>query len=220
MLIVVVNPHDGSGISTCAVNLACELADFNIHLTDRWRGKYSVVLADANVEGTATRCCSGGQLPVSGDQGPTEDPKDIRRWIERMQLVREEVDYVVVDGPSHFGPALERIVRICDLVIVPCAVADPVNLLPMTDLIKEARSLRSAGGPKCLFVPMCANVGIVAENELATALLKFGESVGPVVHQSVDFVKALNAGKWIGTFAPDSPAYGDIKALTTSVREI
>jgi cellulose biosynthesis protein BcsQ len=220
MLIVVANPHDGSGKSTCAVNLACELADFNTHLTDRWRGKYSVVLADADVEGTATRCCSGGHLPVSGDQGPTEDPKDIGRWIQRMQLVREEADYVVVDGPSNFGPALTRIVRICDLVIVPCSVADSVKLLPMIDLIKEARSARSDGGPKSLFVPMYADVGIVAEKELATALLKFGEPVGPVIHESADFPNAFYKGQWIGKFAPDSAAYRDIKALTTSVQEI
>jgi len=218
MLIVVVNPNDGSGIATCAINLACELADYDTHLTDRWQGKHSVVLVDADVEGTATRVCSGGNLPVSSDHGPTEGPNEIEQWIRRMRAVTTEVDYIVVDGPSHFRPALKAIIGICDLVIVPCSVADPVKLL--MDLIKEARSARSDGGPKCLFVPMSADVGIVAEKELATALLKSGESVGPVIHQSADFAEAFNTGRWIGSFAPDSLAYRDIEALTTSVKEI
>jgi hypothetical protein len=220
MLIVVANPNDGNDISTCAVNLACELADYDTHLTDRWRGKHSVILADANVEATASRCCSGGHLPVSIDQGPTDNPKQIERWIQRMQLVRGEVDYVVVDGPSHFGPALKAIVGICDLVIVPCSVADSVKLLPVIDLIKEVRSARSESGPTLLLVPMSADVGIVAEKELATALLKFGEPMGPVIHQTNDFADAFNTGQWIGSFAPDSPGCADIKALATSVEEI
>jgi len=220
MLIVVANPHDGRGLSTCAINLACELAEYNTHLTDRWRGKYSVILADADVEGTATRCCSGGHLPVSSDHGPTGDPKEIARWIQRMRLVREEVDYVVVDGPSHFGTALQGIVGICDLVIVPCSVADSVKLLPMIETIKEVRSSRSDSGPKCLFVPICGDGGLVAEKELSTALIRFGEPVGPVIHQSADFAKAFNTGQWIGTFAPDSAAYGDIKALAANAKEI
>jgi chromosome partitioning protein len=222
MLISVANPKDGSGKSTCAVNLACALADFDNRLTDRWQGKHSVVLVDADVEGTVTRCCSGGHLPVSSDHGPTEDPEDIERWIRRMRTVKMEVDYIVVDGPSQTGLILTAIVDVSDLVIVPCSVsaADSVNMLPMIKLIREARSARSDGGPSCLLVPTRVDAGTAAEREIETALHRFEEPVGPVIHQSAEFEDAFNAGRWIGDFAPDSIACGDIKALTASVEKI
>jgi chromosome partitioning protein len=222
MLIVVANPTGESEKSTCALNLACELADFDGHLTDRWQGKHSVVLVDADVEGIVTRCCSGGHLPVSSDHGPTEDPRDIDRWLLRMQAVTRGVDYVVVDAPSHIGPVLKAIVGISDLVIVTCSVSavDSVAMPPLIELIREARSSRWDGGPSCLLIPTGVEAGNAVEREIEPALRKFEEPVGPAIHQSPEFAGALNAGRWIGDFAADSAAYWDIKALTASVERI
>jgi len=221
MLIAVANPREGSGKSTCAVNLACALADFDNRLTDRWQGKHSVVLIDADVEGTATRCCSGGHLPVSSDHGPSVDPKDIERWIQRMRAVIAEVDYIVVDGPSQMGPVLKAIVGISDLVIVPCSAsaADSATMMAMIKLTRKARSAGRDIGPSCLLVPTRVDAGI-AEKEIEIALNRFEEPVGPIIHQSAEFAGAFNAGRWIGDFSPDSAAYRDIKALTASVKKI
>jgi|SRR5580704_10760639 chromosome partitioning protein len=221
MLIAVANPKEGSGKSTCAVNLACALAGFDNRLTDRWQGKHSVVLVDADVEGTATRCCSFGHLPVSGDHGPNGDPKDIERWIQRMRAVIAEVDYIVVDGPSQMGTVLKAIVGISDLVIVPWSVSavDSVTRMAMIELVREARLARGDSGPRCLLVPTRVNAG-AAEKEIEIALNGFDEPVGAVIHQSAEFADAFNAGRWIGDFSPGSAADRDIKALTAGVEKI
>jgi chromosome partitioning protein len=222
MLIVVANLKDGSEKSICASNLACELADCKTHLTNRWQGKHSVVLVDADVEGIVTRCCSGGHLPVSSDHGPTEDPKGIDQWILRMQAVTREVDYVVVDAPSQIGLVLKAIVGISDLVIVLCSVSavDSVTMPPLIELIRDARSSRWDGGPSCLLIPTGVEAGTATERAIEPALSKFEEPVGPAIHQSAEFADALNAGRWIGDFAADSAAYRDIKELTASVQKI
>jgi chromosome partitioning protein len=221
MLIAVANPKEGSGKSTCAINLACALADLDSSAIDRWQGKHSVVLVDADVEGTVTRCCSGGHLPVSSDHGPTEDPKDIDQWIRRMQAVSVGVDYVVIDGPSHIGPVLKAIVSISDLVIVPCSVspADAAKMLPMIELIREARSTRSDGGPSCLLTPTGVESATAAEREIEDALRRLDEPVGPAIHRAAEFGNAFTAGQWVGDFAPDSTAYRDIRALRASVEK-
>jgi len=58
-----------------------------------------------------------------------------------------------------------------------------------------------------------------AGQEIATALKRFGEPVGPVVHQRTAFVDAFSAGQWIGDYAPTSTAHDDISSLATAVRK-
>jgi cellulose biosynthesis protein BcsQ len=72
MLILLAGSKSGSAKSICAVNLACQLANLDSLATDRWQGEYSVVLVDADAEATATRCCSGGNLPVSSLSATSE----------------------------------------------------------------------------------------------------------------------------------------------------
>jgi chromosome partitioning protein len=216
MVIAVANLESRCGKSICAVNLACELADIDSLCADRWQGKYSVVLVDGDINGTATRCCSGGRLPVSSEYLGLEDLKDLQRWVQRIRTIK--ADYVVLDGPSSITAVTLAIVGVSDLVVVPCSVSrDLMAIPPMMKLIREARSARSDGRPECILVPTCVNVGTTVGRKIDTALRKLGERVGPVIHYRPAFVDALSAGRWIGDFAPDSSAHGDIKALAASV---
>lgn len=219
MLILVVTPKGGMGKSTCAVNIACELADLDSTSTDRWQGEHSVVLVDADAEGTASRCCSGGHLPVSGDRLRPEDLKDIERWRQRILDVAMEVDYVVVDGPSELDAVTKATVNISDLVVIPCSgdAADLMTIVPLVELIKSTRAARSDGGPKCLLVPTLVNAGTSSEEAIEIALRRVGEPVGPAIQQRAEFTNAFNAGRWIGDFAPKSAAHGDIKALAAAI---
>jgi chromosome partitioning protein len=217
MLIALVNVKGGSGKSTVGVNLACQLAGLDHLSTDRWRGKHSVVLVDADAKGTAAKYCSGGHLPVSSERLPIEDGKDIERWIQRILAI--EVDFVVVDAPPHVDIVTKAIIGISDLVVVPCS-ADGVGLVaaaPMVELIRLVRSARSDGGPKCLFIPTRVNVRTAGAREIETALRKLGETVGPPIHQRDAFVDAAAAGRWIGDFAFNSAAHRDIKKLASVV---
>jgi chromosome partitioning protein len=218
MRIAVVNVKGGYGKSTCAVNLACELAGLDHRSTDRWQGKHSVVLVDADAEGTATQYGSHGHLPVSSEHLPITDWSDIEGWIQRVLAI--QVDFIVVDAPPNVDIITKAIIGICDLVLVPWYSAGGVDLaaaVPMVELIRVVRSARSDGGPKCLFVPTGVNARAAAGIEMETVLSKLGETVGPVIHQREAFVDAFAAGRWIGDFAYNSAAHRDIKALASSV---
>jgi cellulose biosynthesis protein BcsQ len=88
----------------------------------------------------------------------------------------------------------------------------------MLQMIRAARPSRPDGGPKCLLLPTRVNAGTKAGEQVDQVLRVSGEPVGPFIHQSVLFVEAFRAGLWIGDFAPDSAAHGDIKALAECVK--
>jgi cellulose biosynthesis protein BcsQ len=220
MLIDVANLNDGRPRSTCAVNLACELADLDNLTGDRWQGKRRVVLFDADPnKGTETRYGYGGHLPVSHDCMPLGD-STIESWVGRLLSVAAEVDYVVVDSPPEFDSVTEAIVEISDLVIVPCssAGADMLAASSVMDLLTRARTRRSDGGPKCLLVPTLTNPR-TAGREPGFDLRKFGEPVGPAILERSTFEDAF-AGRWIGDFAHFSPAHLAITTLAAAVERL
>jgi cellulose biosynthesis protein BcsQ len=222
MLILVAGPKAGMGKSTCAVNLACELADLDATSADRWQGAHSVVLVDADAEGTATRCCSGGHLPVSAERLRPEELNDIERWRAGLLAVVMQVDYVVVDGPSELDAVTETLVNISDLVVIPCSVDadESKTIVTLVELIKSCRAVRQDGGPKCFLVPTHVNdgnTGTPSGEAIETALRRFGEPVGPVIRQRVEFTIAFDTGVWIGDLYRNGEAHSDIKALAASV---
>lgn len=218
MLILVASSKSGAGKSTCAVNLACELADLDSAATDRWKGEHSVVLVDADTGGTASRWCSGGHLPVSAERLSPDDFRHMDRWVQRMRSIVSEVDYVVVDGPSDDDSAMKAIVGASDLVVIVCSVVGAVlaATVPLVNLVRAARLSRSDGGPKCLLVPMQAEAETTV-NGMGADLLTLGEPVGSLVHYWPEFTSAFNSGRWIGDFAPTSAAHTDVKTLAASV---
>ncbi|MGA3239273.1 MAG: ParA family protein [Bryobacteraceae bacterium] len=221
MLIAVVNLKGGGGRSTCAVNLACELADLDHLCNDRWQGKYRVVLVDADADGAASKYSSGGHLPVSSENLPIADWSDMEGWIQRVLAI--QVDFVIVDAPLKVDIITKAIVGICDLVVVPWCAADDVDLIavaPIVELIRVVRSASADGGPKCLLVPTHVNARTTAGKEIETVLGKLGEPIGPAIHQMDAFVDAAIAGRWIGDFAYNSAAHQDIKALASAVRQL
>jgi cellulose biosynthesis protein BcsQ len=122
MLIAVANLKNESGKSTCAVNLACELAGTEQAASDRWQGRNAVLLS--MLKPNADHYCSGGQLPVSCEHLPLDDSKrEIR--IRRIREIATQVDYVVVDTEPSLPGVMRAMVGIADLVVVPCSAAQP-----------------------------------------------------------------------------------------------
>jgi chromosome partitioning protein len=219
MRIAVVNVRGGFGKSTCAVNLACELAGLDHRSTDRWQGKHSVVLVDADAKGTAAQYGSRGYLPVSSEHLPVKDWSDIEGWIQRVLAI--QVDFVVVDAPPNVDIITKAIIGICDLVVVPWCAADGVDsvaAVPILELIRLVRSARSDGGPECLLVPTGVDTRTAAGRDIKTVLSQLGETVGSAIYQREAFVDAFAAGRWIGDFAYNSAAHKDIKAVASTVR--
>jgi chromosome partitioning protein len=88
----------------------------------------------------------------------------------------------------------------------------------VVDLIRKARTLRRSETPKCLIVPSKIDRRTDAGRRIDEQVHRFGEGIGPAVHQRTAFIDAFEAGQWIGDFAPQSPAHYDIKALAMAVK--
>jgi cellulose biosynthesis protein BcsQ len=219
MLIYVADLNDGHGLSTCALNLACALAGTDTLSVDRWKGAHRVVLFDADPgRGTATHY--GGHLPVSREYLPLGE-STIELWMHRILAIAAEVDYLVVDSSPHFDGISKAIVGISDLVVVSSSgsSADLTATASMVEFIGTTRLARPDGGPKCLLVPTRPTSGTTHGDEIAEALRKFGEPIGPVIFPRAKFEDAF-AGRWIGDFAHFSPAHGAITALAARVESM
>ncbi len=209
-VIAVVNLKGGCGKSTIAVNLACELA----------AARDSVRLIDNDCQGTATQWMSQGTLPLTGEFLPLENEQDGERLVRAIAGGTQR--YVVLDAPAHVGAATQAAGRIADLVLIP-VTASGVDLAATesaVDLIRQARVHRRGLAPKCLVVPSKIDRRTDAGRQILERLGRFGEPVGPAIHQRTAFVEAFGAGQWIGQFAPQSPAHYDIASLAIAVRRI
>jgi chromosome partitioning protein len=208
-VIAVANLKGGCGKSTIAVNLACELA----------RRRSSVVLVDADAQGTAAYWSSHGSLPLQCLSMPLDNVRDAERWAARVLDIK--ADYVVLDAPPHVGSATEAAVAIADLVLVPVTAsgADLAATISGLDLIRQVRATRQDGGPLCLLIPSKIDRRTLSGREIESALKPFGEPIGPAIHQRAAIVDAFGAGQWIGDFAPDSAGHQDIQDLASTIRK-
>ncbi len=208
VIIAVLNLKGGCGKSTIAVNLACELAG----------DPDSVLLLDNDSQGTSTHWLSHGRLPVRGEFMPLENDADGERLIRAVAARAER--YVVLDAPAHVQAATLAAGKIADLVLVPvtASVVDLVATEAVVNLIRQARLLRRGDTPKCLIIPSKIDRRTDAGRQIDEQVRRFGENVGPAIHQRTAFVDAFGAGQWIGEYAPQSPAHYDIIALAMAVR--
>jgi chromosome partitioning protein len=211
-VIAVGNLKGGVSKSFCAVNLGCEIAS----------QRHSVILVDADAQGTASYWLGLGRLPIRGETMPLENQRDADRWIRRVIALRDEADLVVIDLPPHIGAATEAALVIADLFIIPVTAsgADILATEKALALLREARQVRGDGKPACLIVPSKVDRRTAAGREIEEALKPLGESIAPAICQRAAFVDSFSAGEWIGDFAPHSPAAAEIEALADTVRGV
>jgi chromosome partitioning protein len=204
----VANLKGGTGKSTIAVNLACELA----------AGGATVALVDADEQGTASYWVGRGEYPVTLKTAAVGS--NINGWAK--DIARLDADLVVIDAPPQIGDATRAIVDIADVILVPAlaSTADIMATGKALALIRKAREQRADKGPKALLVPSRVDRRTAAGKEIEAVLLEFGEPVSPMVRQRTAFVDCFTAGQWIGTYARNSDAHVDIQALAAVVRRM
>jgi chromosome partitioning protein len=206
-IITIVNLKGGVGKSTIAVNLACELAD-----------RRSVVVVDADSQGTAADWGRRGDLPARAEALPLDSETQVGSWVERVLNIQD--DHVIIDCPPHLGPATLAAAGIADMVLIPVTPsgADLVATGLALSLVRDAQAARKDGGPLCLLVPSKVDRRTDVGRELATALERFGEPVGPEIGQRTALVDAFAAGAWIGQYAPRNAARGQFNDLVTAIK--
>ena len=213
IIIAVLNLKGGCGKSTIAVNLACA----------RWRAMATrSLLLDNDVQATASHWLSHGRLPVQGESMPLENDADGERLVRAVAARNERYVVIGCSRPHVEVPRyLSLLGKIADLVLVPVTASgvDLVATEMVVKLIREVRVLRRSGTPKCLIVPSKIDRRTDAGRRIDEQVQRFGEDVGPAVHQRTAFaIDAFSAGQWIGQYAPDSPAHYDITALAMAAK--
>ena len=204
-IITVAALKGGVGKSTLAVNLACAMPG-------------PVVLVDADSQGTATAWAVGGELPVEVLAMPLEDERQTPAWVRDVLSLASSTT-VVIDGPPHLRAATVAAIALADLVLLPVS-ASGADLVATTRALELVRAARADGAEmKCLLVPSRVDFRTLAGRELAGALKKLGEPVGPPVRQLAAHVDAFSAGQWIGRYAAGSPAHDDLVALAAVIKQ-
>ncbi len=206
-IIAVINLKGGVGKSTIAINLACELAS-----------RQSIVLVDADTQATAADWAGRGDLPIRVEALPLEEASDLGSWVHRVLNIK--ADHVVIDCPPHIGPAAFAAIGISDVVLVPVTPsgADLVAADTVLDLVRHAQDTRRDSGPLCLLVPSKVDRRTAAGREIAAALKRFDEPVGPEVRQRAALADAFGVGAWIGQYAPRSDAREDFRNLAGALK--
>jgi chromosome partitioning protein len=198
----------GTGKSTIAVSLACQLA----------AGAVSVAFIDADEQGTASYWIGQGDYPVTLETAaPGEDAWE---WAGRIAAL--DAEFIVIDAPPHLGPITRAIIDIADVVLIPAlaSTADIMATGKAVDLVRAARVQRADKGPKILLIPSRVDRRTMAGKEIEAVLLEFGEPVAPAVRQRSALVDCFTAGKWVGAYARNSDAHTDIQTLTAVVRRV
>ncbi|MGH6912844.1 MAG: AAA family ATPase [Geminicoccales bacterium] len=211
-LIAVGNLKGGTGKSTIAVNLACAL-----QAADR-----TVVLVDADGQGTVTDWHAGKGLPVVVETLPLGGGRDARSWVATVLTLKAGADYVVVDLPPQVGSGIASALLIADLLVVPVSPSG-VDLRATgraLELLRRARAVRGGAKPAAMLVPSRVDRRTVVGRRAHITLERFGLKVGPEVRQRSAHVNAFAASTWVGVHAPGSPAHREIRVLRDRVEEL
>lgn len=211
-LTAVGNLKGGTGKSTIAVNLACAFAD---------QGQ-TVVLVDADGQGTATDWHALGRLPIAVESLPLGTERDAEKWVARVLALKTGVDHVVVDLPPQVGSSIASALLIADLFLIPVTPSG-IDLRATgraLDLLRRARAVRSAAKPVCMLVPSRVDRRTAFGRCIHRTLERFGLTIGPAIRQRSAHIAAFGSGHWIGTHAPSSPAHCEIKVLRDRVEEL
>ncbi len=149
---------------------------------------------------------------------PLESARGAKRWIERVLDI--EAEYTVIDCPPHLQAVTEAAIGIADIVVVPVTAsgADLIATAKALELVREARTKRHNGAPKCVLVPSRIDFRTSAGREIGDALKQLGEPVGPAIRQRTAFVDSFTAGQWIGDYAGRGPASEEIAGLARFIR--
>ncbi len=211
-LIAVGNLKGGTGKSTIAVNLACALLD----------AEHTVVLVDADGQGSATDWHAGGGLPVLVETLPLGSQRDAQNWVARVLALKAAADYVVVDLPPQVGSGIASALLLADVLLVPVSPSG-VDLRATgraLDLLRRARAVRGSAKPAAMLVPSRVDRRTLIGRRVHGTLARFGLKVGPEIRQRSDHVRAFAAGTWVGASAPGSPAHREIRVLKDRVVEL
>ncbi|WP_036489556.1 ParA family protein [Myxosarcina sp. GI1] len=152
-IIAIANQKGGTGKTTTSVHLAYWLSQQN-----------RVLVVDADAQQSGTTWLEYLHLPCEIINDPDE-------LFDRLPQLKEQYDFVVVDGPASLSETTRVILTRADLTLVPCKPAglDMHSSNRVIRLIRQARDLRGGLPHAALFLNQ-AKRGTVLLREARAAL--------------------------------------------------
>lgn len=212
-IVSVGNLKGGVGKSTCAIGIACALAE-----------RQRVALVDADAQASSSEWLTSPPEGVTVYAWPLEaqSAADVRHWAERVTGLRSIADLVVIDLPPHLSAVTGVAIGMSDLVVIPCgpSVADVRATVKTMELLREARKTHR-GRPRALLVANRIDRRSATGRSFADVTLDaFSERVGPELVTRQAHADATASGRWIGDFAPSSPAAEEMRELAREVTKL
>lgn len=160
MIVALTNSKGGVGKSTLAVHLVVWL---------RERGA-DVALVDADAQGSSSTWLHEAQPSIRIVRLQT--PDDV---IEQTPRLRQEFDYVVIDGPAGLSEVTRAVLLIADMALLPCgpSVLDLRAANEAIRVVRQAQGIRQ-GPPRAMLVPNKVQVQYRLSREFVETLPGLG----------------------------------------------
>jgi chromosome partitioning protein len=195
-VIAIGNLKGGTGKSTISVNLACALGGY---------------LLDADIQGTSQDWLAQGNLPISGHFNPITDG-GVKDWL--VEIIKIKARPLIIDLPSNLGANTAASLTVADVFLIP-VTPSPADFRATSQALELVRKIRSkrGGKPHSILIPSRVDRRTGPGKRIEDELAFFNLPLSPCVGQRTDHVNACWAGRWVGDFAPGSPAHREIMAL-------
>lgn len=214
MIIAVCHRKGGTGKTTVATSVACELS----------RLGNKVLLVDSDPQGTAS-----DWREFASDEGNV--PTVVGMATEtlhrpgQVNSLAENYDHTVIDCPPALGPITRSALMVADVALIPTRpnAADLWALQDTLDLLQDARAFKPELQARIVVSqkPVSSRGGDLGANELK----KLGaEADAPILktmlHMRVAYSNAMLAGSYAGAEEAQGKAAREIKALVKELLKI
>lgn len=209
-VIAVAGMKGGTGKTTIAINLAETLRNdgARVVMVDMDPQSSARYWRDIAEEQGHTSTCA-----VIGATGPSLGAT--------LRTLEPAADVVVVDTPPRLGPEARAAIAFARVVIAPVAMggADVWALEQTAAAIKEAAAVRTDGGPRVWAVLNRIDPRTAFARTLPDAVKEQGFiPAKTAITNRVAWAEALAVGQSIVTYAPESPAMAELRALLEEVK--
>lgn len=207
MIISILNQKGGVGKTTLSIHIASALA----------LGGKKVLLIDADAQRSALDWSSAReQEPILTVVGMPSNTIH-----KQIKLIKEDYDFIVIDGPPRIYDVAKSCIAASDLVLIPVQPSpyDVWSANEVVKLIQEVKEpLSSYKEIKAAFIINRVITKTVIGRDVKEALDQYDIPViEPSIHQRVSYAETASQGTSAIEEDPNSLAGQEIKKLTESI---